>query len=242
MAELRAYLAELTSRLETQLGDLLVGAWLVGSGALGDFDRERSDIDVQAVCTTRLARAELEPLAAALAHARLPCPVRGLEFVLYARADLDDPLGPAFALNLNSGPGMDHHAGYDPGAEPRFWFVLDVAIAREHAHPLAGPAPREILPELPRPLIVGALRDALAWWQGYDGAQAVLAACRAWAWTVEGHWLSKGEAAVWATPRLHDATPIAKALAQRAEPSTPGPTPAEVSAIVGHVERLLDGE
>jgi tRNA-Thr(GGU) m(6)t(6)A37 methyltransferase TsaA len=189
------YLAELTRRLGERLGDRLLGAWLVGSGALGDFDPERSDVDVQAVSASRLARPEREDLAAALSHEALPCPVRGLEFVLYAREDLSDPAGPAFQLNLNTGPGMEHHAGYDPDAEPRFWFVLDVAIAREHARPLVGRPPHELLPELPRSLIVSAHRDALAWWRDHDRAGAVLAASRAWAWAETGRWLSKGAAA-----------------------------------------------
>jgi hypothetical protein len=186
------YLAELTRRLDEQLGERLAGAWLGGSGALGDFDATRSDIDVQAVATARLSRDQLERLASALSHPSLECPARGLEFVLYARQDLRDPHGPAFQLNLNTGPRMVQHAGYDPGAEPRFWFTLDVAIAREHARPLAGVAPAELLPALPRPLVLAALRDSLAWFREHDPAGAVLAACRAWAWTAEGRWLSQG--------------------------------------------------
>src|SRR4051812_1998961 len=137
-----AYLAELVARLEGTVD----AAWIVGSSALGDFDPARSDVDVQAVTATRLPRAALQRLAAALTA--VPCPVRGLEFVLYAREDV-----PRFALNLNTGPGMDHHEGYDPAAEDRFWFILDLAIAREHAHPLTGPHPREIVPPLPDGLI-----------------------------------------------------------------------------------------
>jgi hypothetical protein len=192
---IEAYLSELTDRLETRLGSALVAAWVVGSSALGDFDPARSDIDVQAVSASRLGRADLEALAAALSHYALPCPVRGLEFVLYAREDLADPLGPAFSLNLNTGPRMEHHAGYDPLAEPRFWFTLDASIARDHARPLTGPHPRDVLPELPRKLVLGALRESLAWWREYDTAQAMVAACRAVAWLEDGRWLSKGDAA-----------------------------------------------
>src|SRR4051794_21459919 len=189
------YLDELTSRLQARLGDRLVAAWVVGSGALGDFDPAHSDIDVQAVSSDRLARPELEALATELSHYALPCPVRGLEFVLYAREDLTDPAGPAFQLNLNSGPRMDQHAGYDPDAEPRFWFVLDVAIARERSRPLAGQPPREVLPALPRDLIAAALREAHGFWRGYDRGEAVLAAARAWEWAESGRWLSKSAAA-----------------------------------------------
>ena len=86
--DLTAYLDLLTARLRAELGDALVAAWVIGSGALGDFDPLRSDIDVQAVSTSRLDRPALERLAATLSHDALPCPVRGLEFVLYAHGDL----------------------------------------------------------------------------------------------------------------------------------------------------------
>jgi len=224
-----AYLDELTRRLSAQLGDRLVAAWQVGSAALGDFDPLRSDIDVQAV-SARLERAELAALAASLSA--VPCPVRGLEFVLYG-----DP--PTFQLNLNTGPGMPHHEGYDPDAEERFWFVLDVAIARADAVPLAGPHPSEILPELPHELVLTAHRESLAWWREHDAAQAILAACRAWAWAVEGHFLSKGEAAAWASTRLQDAAPIAKALARRVDAAADAPAPADVAAVVDHVMGVL---
>ena len=105
----------------------------------------------------------------ALSHEALPCPVRGLEFVLYARDALADPRGPAFQLNLNTGPGMEHHAGYDPDAEPRLWFVLDIAIARRHARPLAGLRPERIPPALLRPLVLSALLEALEWDPSHDG-------------------------------------------------------------------------
>jgi hypothetical protein len=205
------YLDELVARLRSRLGERLQGVWVVGSGALGDFDPARSDIDVQAVASERPARAELEDLAAALSHPELPCPVRGLEFVLYAREDLRDPRGPAFSLNLNTGPGMRRHAGYDPDAEPRFWFILDVAIARQDARPLEGAPPRELLPELPRSLLIDAQRDALDWWRAHDAEGALTSACRAWAWLETGRWLSKGAARVWAVERVEQQLSEARA-------------------------------
>jgi hypothetical protein len=189
-----AYLSELTARLEARLTERLVAAWVVGSRALGEFDPERSDIDVQALCTERLARAELELLAASLSHDALPCPVRGLEFVLYAQEDLADPRGPAFSLNLNTGPGMEHHEGYEPDAEPRFWFTLDVAIAREHSRQLVGPSPATVLPALPRELLLAAHRDSIAWYRANAPELAAATEARARVWETEGRWISKGEA------------------------------------------------
>jgi hypothetical protein len=237
---IEAYLSELTARLTARLGDELLAAWVIGSGALGDFDAQRSDIDVQAVCAARLPRAELETLAAELSHDALPCPVRGLEFVLYAQEDLDDPRGPAFQLNLNSGPGMDQHEGYDAEAEPRFWFALDVAIAREHSRPLAGRDPAAVLPALPPEVVSAALRDSLAWYRGYDAGQAVLAACRAWAWATDGRWLSKGEAAAWALARLDDPAPVAEALRRRTDTTAPGPAPDVAAALIDSIDRMLE--
>jgi aminoglycoside adenylyltransferase-like protein len=226
------YLSELTARLEGQLQNRLVAAWAVGSTALGDFDELRSDVDVQAVSSTRLAHAELEQLATTLSHESLPCPVRGLEFVLYAHEDLTDPKGPAFQLNLNTGPRMDHHAGYDAAAEPRFWFTLDVSIARQRSRRLAGVPAEAVLPLLPRELVIAAAKDALEFWRAYDRAQAILSACRAWAWSVEGRWLSKGEAAAWAAARLPNPEPIVRALARHADPDAPEPTAAEFAAVI----------
>jgi Domain of unknown function (DUF4111) len=227
------YLEALVRRLSATLGDALLAAWVVGSGALGDFDAARSDVDLQALSVGRVERARLHALADALSA--VPCPVRGLEFVLYARDE-----APRFSLNLNTGPGMSHHEGYDADAEERFWFTLDVSIAGEHAVPLVGPHPREVLPALDRAVVADAARASLAWWRGYDASQAVLAACRAWAWGAEGRWLSKGEAAAWAIARVDDPEGVTMALTRRADPSAPAPSDAHVEAVLARAYAALD--
>jgi GrpB-like predicted nucleotidyltransferase (UPF0157 family) len=234
---LDAYLDELTRRLVAHLGDDLVAAWVAGSTALGDFDPRRSDVDVQAVAAARLPRADLRCLAAALSHSALPCPVRGLEFVLYAREDLT---GAAFLLNLNTGPRMAQHEGYDPDAEPRFWFVLDLAIAAQKARPLAGAAPADVLPHMPDRLVRASLRDALDFYGAEDPAQTVLAACRALAWAADGHWRSKGEAARWALTEVPDPEPVAAALAHRSDATAPGPAPGPAAELVAFARSRLD--
>jgi hypothetical protein len=99
---------------------------------------------------------------------------------------------------------MAQHVAYHPDEEPRFWFVLDVAIGREAGRALAGPAAAEVFPELPAPLVSASLQQALAWFAINDprGGQAALAAARAWAWAEEGRWLAKRPAAVWLTSRV----------------------------------------
>ena len=237
---IEAYLTELVDRLCTAAGDRFVGAWLFGSGALGDFDPARSDLDVQAVTSEPLPLDARRRLAERVSHAALPCPVRGLELVLYARDGLSDPSGPAFQLNLNDGPRMARHVAFAPDEDPRFWFVLDVAIGREVGRPLAGPSPAEVFPDLPRDLVLDALGEALDWHGQHDtvGAQTVLAACRAWAWAEAGRWLSKGEAARRAAARGH-AVAVHGALTHRSDPTAPAPDPETVAALVAAVRRAL---
>ena len=229
-----AYLDEILRRLREVLGGRLSGAWLVGSGALGDFDPARSDIDVQAITRMRVPLADRDRLARALSHDALPCPVRGLEFVLYARDDLDDAAGPAFSLNLNSGPGMTEHVAFSPDADPRFWFTIDASIARQHGRTLDGPPAATAFPDLPRDLVVDALEEAMAWFAHHDTSAVgtVLAACRTWAWATDELWRTKAESVAWARLRLADPRPLDKALALRDDASAPPLMRSEVDAVL----------
>ena len=230
-----AYVHAVARRLRVALGDRLIGAWVVGSAALGDFDPRRSDLDVQALADVRPPRRELEALAARLSHPALPCPARGLELVLYPREGLEDPRGPAFALNLNTGPQMEQHVALDPDEDPRFWLVVDVSIARRHAIPLRGPSAAAAFPEPPRALVVASLREALDWYDAHGGspAQTILGACRTWAWATDGRWRSKGQSAQWARERLADPGPVDRALRARdgtGDEAPPGD--ADVAAVL----------
>jgi hypothetical protein len=238
--DLETYVAEVARRVAGVLGDRLVGIWLVGSGASGDYDPLRSDIDVQAVSTERLPLDERKHLAALLEHDVLPNPARGLEFVLYARADLADPRGPRFQLNLNTGARMDHQLACDADADPQFWFTLDVSIARQTSRPLLGPPAAEVFPEPSRSLVAGAALEALDFWAALPGAghQNVLTACRSWAWAVDGVWRSKGESARWAMERTTPG-PIEWALTTRAGDPVDAPPQAEVDGLLAEARTAL---
>ena len=192
-----AYIHDVRDAVAERLGKRLVGVWLLGSAALGDFDPGRSDLDIQAVSTERPPRPELERLEHDLSA--IPCPVRGLEFVLYTRENLSDPGGPAFSLNLNAGPRMDRHVAFDPAEDPRFWFTIDVAIARQSGIALDGPPASEVFPSLPADLVAAALNEAKDWHERHGTeAQRATAAARARAFAATGRWLSKTEAHDWA--------------------------------------------
>jgi Domain of unknown function (DUF4111) len=234
--EVRAYVLQLVERLQAQLGADLLGAYLVGSAALGGFAPGRSDIDVQAVCAEPLRQAHKERIVGSLAHPTLACPARGCEFVLYSRIAMADPAaGGAYEINLNSGPRMPLHVSYEPAADPAFWFVLDRAILREHGLGLVGPEPHELVAPMPRPRLLEALLAALRWHAEHDrpGADSILNACRAWRFAEEGRWSSKIEAAAWARTRAGQAAIIEHALALRA-----GTTDQALER--GHVRRFVE--
>jgi hypothetical protein len=240
-APLHSYVTEVATRVREVTGDRLVGVWLLGSAALQDYDPRRSDVDVQAVTTARLSRAEREQLVERLAHEALPNPARGLEFVLYAREDLAGADGPRFQLNLNTGPRMDHHVAYDADEDPGFWFVIDTSIARQHAVPLSCPPAAEVFPEPARDRVLACLLEAIDFFGALPGAadQTVLSACRAWAWASDGVWRSKGASARWAMPRLADPEPLARVLRRRdGEPADPL-TPEEAGPVLATARRAL---
>jgi hypothetical protein len=119
------------------LGDELVAVWLTGSGALGGVAPGLSDVDVAAVTATDLPEDRRRALAAALAELAMTWPLRGIEFVLYARGALATPeRRPRFAINLNVGPRMPYRLSLDPATEPAHWFLLDLAILRDHGRVL----------------------------------------------------------------------------------------------------------
>jgi hypothetical protein len=103
----------------------------------------------------------------------------------------------------------------DPAEDPRFWFAIDLAIARRHNRRLAGAPAERVLPELPRALVLRALLDSIVWHRRSDdpNADAVASACRAWAWATAGHWRSKRAAADWSRRRAPGADPGAAAEA-----------------------------
>jgi Domain of unknown function (DUF4111) len=195
------YLAALTGRLRAALGPDLLAVYLIGSGVLGDYVPGTSDLDVMAVCAAPLAPAAKAAMIAPLWQRALPCPARGLELVVYAAAAVRAP-GPRvpFEVNLNTGSRMAAHVSFDPAEESSHWFLLDVAIAREHGRPLAGPPPGELLGPVAREHALAALRVSLAWHAEHEsvGANTVLNACRAWRYAETAAWSSKRDAGRWA--------------------------------------------
>ena len=194
------YLERLVAALHGVLGERLVAVYAVGSVALGAYRPGASDVDVLAVTGESLPLDDRRALARACAHRTLPCPARKLELVVMpAEVARAAPAPPRWELNLNTGEGLDDHVGLDPAAEPGFWFVLDLALAHEHAVALWGPPAHEVIGAPSAAGVGEAHAEAVAWYaRNEPGAAAFAAAARAWLWHETGRFAPKREALRWA--------------------------------------------
>ena len=218
------------------LGDELVAVWLTGSGALGGVTPGLSDVDVVAVTASDLPEDRRRALAAALAELAMTWPLRGLEFVLYATGAVAAPeRRPRFAINLNVGPRMPYRLSLDPATEPAHWFLLDLAIVRDHGRVLLGLPPRELVGPIPRRWLLDAVRDSMTWHRANEPVlhQTVLNASRGWRFASEGVWSSKRDAGTWARGRTRDPATVSVALAIRYGDNTRPLDPARVERFQG---------
>jgi Aminoglycoside adenylyltransferase, C-terminal domain len=200
------------------LGTDLVGAYFVGSVALGGYVPGESDIDIAAVSSAALTDPQRQSVASAVVEASAACPARGLEFTLYRREVAGSPpIGADFEVNANGGPRMPTALHMDAKAEPGFWYVLDRAIAHRSGLAISGPPAQSIFTDVPRSTVLEALYESMAWHRAHEKATlySVLNACRAWRFAAVDVLGSKLEGAAWARPRWHDTGLIDAAVALR---------------------------
>jgi hypothetical protein len=197
----REYLEALVDRLGSVLGKRLLGAYAVGSVALGAYRHGSSDLDVCGVVSTPLDAAQKRDIAVGCSHAALACPARKLELVLFSESVAAQPgPRPRWELNLNTGSALAaDHVGVDPAAEPSHWFVLDLALAHRHGLPLLGPDASRLIGAPRDEDVRRAQLDAARWYAAHGTpADTLVAACRAWHWRVTGGFAGKRDAVRWA--------------------------------------------
>jgi hypothetical protein len=227
---INAVLRQLLDGSRAILGERLVGLYLTGSLAFGDFDAPSSDIDFVAALS--------EPLDAA---------------AVAALAGMHDEMGRR--SGHHQGEGARRLEGfyvplamlrrYDPAtsseqvyfaADSKFrlrplgWdWVIDCHVLREHGVVVDGPPPATLIEPISREQLVAAVRGTLLhdWSQYAEGADwmrprgeqafVVLTMCRALCVLDRGEFVSKPEAASWALCHLAPewAPLIRRALAWR---------------------------
>jgi Domain of unknown function (DUF4111) len=234
-----AYAREVTKRLGTALGEKLLGVYLHGSAVLGDFARERSDVDVVAVSDGLLTTGEDAAVAETLSSASLPCPARGLELHVVDRDPVEDLAeSPPFELHVTTSPDRVV-VGREHGGDPDL--VMHYAVLREHGVALSGAPPAEIFPPVPRERLLRAFARELRWAAKHASpAYQVLNACRAWQCLEDDGLTSKLAGAVWARERVEDPAPIDVAIRNRRAESDAQPDPMAARAILETVVRRLE--
>jgi hypothetical protein len=206
-------LAELLAGIRHTLGDQVVGVYLRGSLATGDFNPATSDVDLLAVTDRPVDDAAFAALSAL--HSRvdaLPNRFAGRVEIAYIDAAALRRYAPGRRHpTLGRGETLawtEHHANW----------VLERWVVREQGVTLYGPAPATLIDPIPQAELVAVVRTRLADWAEWANqpddpdwrlplahkAYVVETMCRALYTLREGGLAGKRQAVTWALATLPD--------------------------------------
>jgi len=205
-------LEKLVGGVQKILGDNLIGIYLHGSLALGDFDLANSDVDFMVVIKNKLTDAQIDRIEKM--HNDLIADENGwgkkLEGSYLTQEQLksfEPPFEPRPYLNEK-----DFYRAADYGQE----WILEKYAVRECGITLFGPDPKELIERVEVDDVVVAVKNIFQenwlpmltnpqklendWYQPY----AILTLCRVMYVTEKGKMGSKQEAAAWALDNFGD--------------------------------------
>jgi predicted nucleotidyltransferase len=209
--EVTALLEALLAELRRILKHNLLGVYLRGSLATGDFNAETSDLDVLAV--TELPVNDAEFAALADLHARLATAHpwgRRLEMAYIDRAALRRFTPNQRHVTLYQGETLQR------ALHGSNW-LLERWTVREHGVTLLGPAPQTLIDPIPPAEVRAAVRDRLPDWDDWANhpddpdwlllprshkAYVVESMCRALCTLATGELPSKQQAVAWGMENL----------------------------------------
>jgi hypothetical protein len=213
-ASVNAFVAELLRLLNTQLGDELVGLYVDGSLALGDFD-EHSDVDFVAVTRRPIAQQAFERLQTMHDElARLDSPWATQHEGSYLSLHELRRYDPAHASHPNIERGNGERLKW--ATHDTTWNVHRY-ILRERGIVIKGPPPRSLLDPIDFDELRAHMKRCMLDWPGVlvqyshlpissRGYQSyiVLTVCRMLCTIERGEICSKLAAANWAQETLHE--------------------------------------
>lgn len=188
------------------LGRKLVGLYLYGSAATGDFDGGTSDVDLLAAIASELDDDEFQALrrmhdAAARENPAWDDRIEVLYYSVHALRTFRTQRSPIAVIS----PGEAFH--YREGGAGSDW-LMNWYHVRESGVRLYGPDASEIIPSIGKVEFIDAVRDhagrILTWLKEggsdsvLDQSYSILTACRAWMTVATGEHVSKRRAAEWA--------------------------------------------
>lgn len=173
--DVRELIEEVVARAREVLGDALAGVYLRGSLVTGDFEPDRSDVDLLAATQRRISSSRFEALKAMHAEiAKLPNPYSTRYEIAYIdRVALRRFVAGQQHPTLGQGESLQW---YDHGAN----WLLERWTVREHGITLCGPDPRTLIDPIGPDDLLTAVRVRL----------------REWA-----DWLDDPDEPMWLTPR-----------------------------------------
>ncbi len=161
----RGYVEELAAALADILGPPLVGVYLHGSAATGDFVQNRSDVDLLLVTSRPLSQQQKRDLASLVTRDKPAHPDVATELNAVTAETASRPgLAPSFELHINDKhPTQTLVDGADRGGNPDL--LAEFAVCRESGISLIGPPPKKVFSAIPPDWLVAASLDDLDWWE-----------------------------------------------------------------------------
>ena len=208
---------EVGSALADALGEDLEAVYLHGSGVLGGFRWDRSDLDILALSRTALSDRQFRQVVRALAP--LAYPANGLECSLMTAGEASQPELPVPRFQLHqTTDGWDRAGkvvdGRTRGGDPDL--ILHLAVCRALGVAIVGPPPRASLAVIPEETILSAMRDEVDWAREHAALEyLVLTSARAWLFVETHRIASKVEAGEWAAERYGEPGVIVASLARQ---------------------------
>lgn len=232
--------AELATAVAAALGDELVGLYVFGSLVVGDFDVERSDLDLLAVVGSPVGERHVSRLATAHAGfvADRPDWTDRVELLCAPRAVLAAfPAGAGEVVRVSPGEPL-HRTRMSP-----HW-LADLYAAQERGVVLVGPPVADVLPRISREQFRRCVRDSVVAWrvwahestaEGFVG-YAVLTLCRALYSSRTGDLVSKAAAARWVAERYPEWAGLAGAALRWRRDGSTSPNAAASVELLRFVE------
>lgn len=205
--DIGAFLDIILSRIQEILGERLVGLYLFGSLALGDFDYEISDLDLLAATAADLDENEFGDLEKM--HDQLvkinPQWKNRLEIAYLSLHGLKTFKTQTSQAAIIS-PGEPFHF-----KESEKHWLIDWYIVRKNGITLFGPPPASIIEPIEQAEFVQAVREQANEWRDYVKhaehsrpfqGYVILTMCRAFYAVKNGEQVSKKQAALWTQKQL----------------------------------------